>query len=100
MCLSQKKYHFFKSCALGARSVTFLISLCLSEHAPELSPSDRNPYTRYRAVAARDTRYRQFSFFAASVKGCGVLQLIEFIQQERVKRIKEMERIYKMYYPW
>ena len=71
MCLSQKKYHFFKSCALGARSVTFLISLCLSEHAPELSPSDRNPYTRYRAVAARDTRYRPFSFFAASVKGGG-----------------------------
>jgi hypothetical protein len=28
------------------------------------------------------------------------VQLIEFIQQERVKRIKEMERIYKMYYPW
>jgi hypothetical protein len=28
------------------------------------------------------------------------IQLINFIQQERVKRIKELERIYKMYYPY
>ena len=28
------------------------------------------------------------------------VQLIELIQQERIKRVKEMERKYKMYYPW
>ena len=28
------------------------------------------------------------------------IQLINFIQQERVNRIKELERIYKMYYPY
>jgi len=28
------------------------------------------------------------------------IQLIEFVKQERINRIKEMERIYKIYYPW
>lgn len=28
------------------------------------------------------------------------INLIELIQQERIKRKKELERIYKIYYPW
>ena len=28
------------------------------------------------------------------------IQLIEFVKQERINRIEEMKRIYKIYYPW
>ena len=28
------------------------------------------------------------------------IQLIELIQQERIKRVKDLEWIYKMYYPY